>query len=43
LANHESEPVPEDVDKEISRILRRAEAELLNWANINGREDMRIL
>ena len=30
LANHEPEPIPEDVDKEISRILRRAEAELLN-------------
>jgi trimethylamine--corrinoid protein Co-methyltransferase len=29
LATHKVEPVPEDVDREISRILKRAEAELL--------------
>ena len=29
LATHKVEPVPEDVLKEISRILKRAEAELL--------------
>jgi len=28
LATHKPEPMPEDVEKEISRILRRAEAEL---------------
>jgi len=30
LATHKPEPLPEDVDREISRILKRAEAELLN-------------
>ena len=30
LATHKPEPLPEDVDKEVSRILKRAEAELLN-------------
>jgi len=29
LATHKVEPIPEDVQKEISRILKRAEAELL--------------
>jgi len=29
LATHKPEPIPEDVDREISRILKRAEAELL--------------
>jgi trimethylamine--corrinoid protein Co-methyltransferase len=28
LATHKVEPVPEDVEREISRILKRAEAEL---------------
>lgn len=30
LATHKPAPIPEDVEREISRILRRAEAELLN-------------
>jgi len=29
LATHKPEPIPEDVEKEISQILKRAEAELL--------------
>jgi len=29
LATHKPEPIPEDVEKEISKILKRAEAELL--------------
>jgi len=29
LATHKPEPIPEDVDREISRILKRAEADLL--------------
>jgi trimethylamine--corrinoid protein Co-methyltransferase len=29
LATHKVEPIPEDVEKEISRVLKRAESELL--------------